>query len=329
MNRPLATLSLDLDDVWAYLRAHGDPDWREAPTTLPRAVDRLAGLLDELGLRLTVFVVGRDAETPDGRDAVRTLAAAGHEIASHSYLHRGDLPSLAPDEIADDLDRTAEAVSAAAGRAPTGFRCPSFGRSPALLEALVARGYVYDASVLPTSLGPLLRLYHRLTMSAEARHATRDVQLFGPPANALLPLSPFRWAVGGDTLLELPVTTFPVLRVPLHASYVQALAARSEPLARAYLRAGLRACRARGIPPSFLLHPPDVLDAHDAAPLSYLPGMARPWQRKVDGLRSALTLLADDFRVVPLGEAARTLADAPLPVRRVAAVRTPLRAGVR
>jgi Polysaccharide deacetylase len=305
MSRPLATLSLDLDDVWAYLRTRGDTRWRDAPTLLPRAVERLLPLLDQSDLRITVFVVGRDVETPVGQEAVKMLAAAGHEIASHSFLHRGDLASLPPEQIADDLTRTADAIRAITGQQPTGFRCPSYGRSPALLQTLVRQGYTYDASVLPTYLAPLLRWYHRATMGRAARRTNdRLPDLFGPAANALLSLSPFRWDTSAGSLLELPVTTFPLLRIPIHASYLQALAAWSTRAAHAYLRSGLSACRWRGIAPSFLLHPPDVCDAHDAPSLSYLPGMARPWPQKVKGLRRALTLLADSFLVMPLHQMA-------------------------
>ena len=32
--KPLATLSLDLDDAWSYRKTHGDPGWKELPTYL-------------------------------------------------------------------------------------------------------------------------------------------------------------------------------------------------------------------------------------------------------------------------------------------------------
>jgi hypothetical protein len=68
MTRPAATLSVDLDNLWSYLRAKGDPRWREYPSFLALAIPRLSGLLDEIGVRATVFVVGRDAECADERD---------------------------------------------------------------------------------------------------------------------------------------------------------------------------------------------------------------------------------------------------------------------
>ena len=27
MSRPIASISLDLDDLWSYQKTHGDPDW--------------------------------------------------------------------------------------------------------------------------------------------------------------------------------------------------------------------------------------------------------------------------------------------------------------
>ena len=314
--RPMATLSLDLDDVWAYLRTRGDRDWESAPSVLPLAVERLLPVLDGLGLRITVFVVGRDTARPEGREAIRALADAGHEIASHSQLHRGELAALPAVEVEADLREAADGIEAITGRRPTGFRCPSFGSSPTLVQLLVEDGYAYDASILPTSLAPLLRLYYRARMSTGDADQPQD--LFGPPSSAVLPLAPFRWATpDGPGLLELPVSTMPLLRTPVHMSYLQALGSTSRPLAERYLTAALRLLRARHVPPSFLLHPPDLLDARDAPALAFFPGMARPAADKVGQLRAALTALAGDFDVVPLGEAARRLLGVELPVRPV------------
>ena len=314
--RPPATLSLDLDDVWAYLRTRGESDWSSAPSVLPLATDRLIPVLDELGVRITVFVVGRDAERPEGQAAVRALAEAGHEIASHSQLHRSELAALSAAEIAEDLRQAAEAVEAVTGRRPTGFRCPSFGSSPALLQCLVEGGYDYDASVLPTSLSPLLKAYYRARMrSGDDGQPLQG--LFGPASNAVLPLSPFRWSTDGPGLLELPVSTMPLVRTPMHMSYLQALGGASRPVAEGYARLAFRALRARGLPPSFLLHPTDLLDAEDAPRLAFFPGMARRSADKLDQLHRTLAALAGDFEVVPLGEAAERLRHAELPLRTV------------
>jgi hypothetical protein len=107
----------------------------------------------------------------------------------------------------------------------------------------------------------------------------------------------------------------PLLRTPMHMSYLQALGAASRPLADGYLRMALWLLRVRHVPPSFLLHPTDLLDAEDAPELAFFPGMARRSADKLDQLRHALAALTGDFEVVPLGEAARRLEGVDLPVR--------------
>lgn len=311
--RPRATLSLDLDDVWAYLRTRGDADWESAPSMLPVAVDRLLPALAALDVRITVFVIGRDLTRPEGVEAVRALSVAGHEIASHSWLHRPDLSSLPAGAIADDLERTSDAIAEVVGERPTGFRCPSFGFSRSLLQALLDGGYRFDASVLPTSLAPLLRLYYRTRLRRGDAAATGA--MFGPVSGAVRPLTPFEWVSPAGALLELPVSTFPLVRTPMHMSYLQALAERSEPAATSYLRGGLWALRRRGVPPSFLLHPTDLVDRRDAPRLDFFPGMRRPAAAKLDTVVDALARLSDRFDVVPLGVAAADLQGERLPRR--------------
>jgi len=72
-------------------------------------------------------------------------------------------------------------------------------------------------------------------------------------------------------LAEVPVSTMPLFRVPVHLSYVMFLAARSEALARAYWHVAATLFRLRGIGPSILLHPADYLDSSDA-PDGLFPG---------------------------------------------------------
>ena len=45
--KPLASLSLDLDDQWTYMKTHGDPEWEQYPSYLSYAVPRILDFLDE------------------------------------------------------------------------------------------------------------------------------------------------------------------------------------------------------------------------------------------------------------------------------------------
>jgi len=139
--KPLASLSLDLDNKWSYLKTHGDAGWEAYPTYLPLVVPRVLDMLRRRGLTITFFVVGQDAARAENRDALRSLAEAGHEIGNHSFKHEPWLHLYSEQEIEDELTRAEEAIEEATGVRPNGFRGPGFSLSPAVLRVLARRGY--------------------------------------------------------------------------------------------------------------------------------------------------------------------------------------------
>jgi hypothetical protein len=293
-------VSLDLDDAWAYQRARGLPGWRDAPTVLPLAGERFREVLSLADVpAATVFVVGRDARLTHGRAAVRAFARDGLEIADHSFGHRGELATRPMTEIRDDLVASRTAIAEVTGVLPDGFRCPSFGTSRRLTRTLRALGYRYDASALPTTLLPALRVYHRL-VAGRSSHAPT----YGSVRTAFGSLRP-RHRRGLSTI---PTTTLPGARLPFHGSYLSALAVRSLPAAQAYLRVVDHRLRAGSIPVSFLLHPTDLLDRDDAPQLAFFPGMALPWARKRDLMVGALRRLHQGRSALTLQAASERLA---------------------
>ena len=83
--KPLASLSLDLDNEWSYLKTHGDVQWEALPSYLDVAVPRALDVLRALDLTITFFVVGQDAALDRNRNAISALAQPGHLIVTHSY----------------------------------------------------------------------------------------------------------------------------------------------------------------------------------------------------------------------------------------------------
>ncbi|MEU4804214.1 polysaccharide deacetylase family protein [Actinosynnema sp. NPDC023587] len=303
----VASVSLDLDNLWAYLKTHGDPAWERRPSFLPTATPRLLEVFAEHGLTTTVFVVGADAVRDDGAAAVAAISAAGHEVANHSFGHEPWLHRYSRAELEAEVVRAEDALVAAGAPRPVGFRGPGYSVTPDLLDVLAERGYRYDASTLPTWIGPLARFYH----NRSAPSTEDSSELFGGFAEVFAPNRAYRWDSGP---VELPVTTMPLLRVPVHGSYLLRLHQFSPALARGYFRTALRLCRLRGVSPSLLLHPTDVLGAAEAPGMEFFPGMAVPAARKVALLGWALGALRRHFEVVGTGEhVARLGAD--LPVR--------------
>ena len=100
MTKPLASLSLDLDNKWSYVKTHGDEGWESFPSYLDVVVPRVLEFLHERQLKITFFVVGQDAVLPKNRHALRSLADAGHEIGNHSFHHEPWLHLYSPQELA-------------------------------------------------------------------------------------------------------------------------------------------------------------------------------------------------------------------------------------
>ncbi len=318
--KPLASISLDADNLWSYMKTHGDPAWESRPGYLTALGPRLIDAYGRHGVTASVFVVGHDAATEDGAKFVAELSAAGHEIANHSYEHEPWLHLYSRNQLEDELARTEAAIMDAGAPRPIGFRGPGYSLSPTLLELLEERGYAYDATTLPTWIGPLARAYYFRSAKLSAADREQRKGLFGSAREGLRPVGPYRWRTtarpNGPGLVELPVTTMPLAKVPIHVSYVLHLHQINPRLATNYVSTSLRACRIAGVGPSILLHPLDILDRDDAPGLEFFPGMALRAAEKAKVLDHFLAKLTADFDVVGTAEHARRLGERPLPVHQ-------------
>lgn len=299
--KPLATLSLDLDDAWSYRKTHGDPGWKELPTYLDRVVPLALELLAERNLRITFFVVGQDAARARHRDVMRAIPEAGHEVGNHSFHHDPWLHRYERKELESEIARAEEVIFDATGKRTVGFRGPGYSVTAAVLEILAARGYRYDASTLPTFLGPLARAYYFLRADLPAEERRKRGALFGSVRDGLRPLRPYHLETGEGRLLEIPVTTVPVLRTPFHLSYVLWLSRFHAGVARSYFRNALRVCRMFGVEPSILVHPLDLLGGDEVSSLEFFPGMDLPGALKRARVASYLDDLVARFQVETLG----------------------------
>jgi peptidoglycan/xylan/chitin deacetylase (PgdA/CDA1 family) len=318
MSKPLASLSLDLDNQWSYMKTHGDAGWESLPSYLSIVVPRVLDFLRDRQLKITWFIVGLDAEKAADREVLREISTNGHEVGNHSYHHEPWLHLYTEDEIDRELSRTEDAIESATGLRPHGFRGPGFSLSPSVLRILARRGYRYDASTFPTFLGPLARAYYFATARGlTAQQKRQRKQLFGKLSEGLRPLAPYRWKMDDGSILEVPVTTLPGAKVPIHVSYLLYLATYSPRLARMYWATALHICRLTHTEPSLLLHPLDFLGGDDVAALDFFPAMRMPGMRKVALVGEFLDAMGRDFHILPLGQHADAIASRPrLPARR-------------
>lgn len=143
-----------------------------------RLLDRLA---DAGGVKATFYIVGEIAENHP--KLVRDVAAAGHEIGSHSHDHRR-MHRFTADTFREDLKRSVGALEQAAGEKVYGFRAPTFSLMRATawaVDELIRAGLRYDSSIFPV------------------RH-----DRYGVPT---APRGPFHLESTAGRILELPLLT--------------------------------------------------------------------------------------------------------------------------
>ena len=288
----VVSVSVDLDAIACYYRIHalpGVPPGEARFAILRRCLPRFAELFARHGVRATLFVVGGDLDDdPEGRALLAQLARDGHELASHSQTHPYDFVRLGAPRIAEEIDRAHAAIGACAGAAPVGFRAPGYEISGAVLEALAARGYRYDSSLLPS---PPYYGAKALVMAAMRAVGRQSGSILGDPRATIGPRHPYRpgtggsvYRPGGGPLVELPIAVTPVARLHVIGT--------SLVLAPEWLRRRLVAAALRDRFFNLELHGIDLCDAEaDEIPPALIarqPDLRRPLARKLAALEATL-----------------------------------------
>ncbi len=216
--------SVDFEEFYAVERQES---FRR--TALPELGERWLEFLRRAGMRCTFFVVGEIAERFP--EAVRAIAAEGHELGCHTHTHR-PLNEYTRESLRSDLMRNLDAVRACAKGAVTGFRAPILSMTPETAwayEVLGELGFTYSSSVLP------------------GRNPLYGWPVFGPMPRMM------------NGVLEAPVTLarFGTLQLPVGAgTYFRCL-----PMA--LVRRAFEGCARRGEAVVCYFHPYDIDTAQE------------------------------------------------------------------
>ncbi len=302
-----ADLSLDLDNQWSYMKTHGDAGWQSFPSYLDRVVPLFLDILQRHNLTITVFVVGQDAALKKNHQVLRSIVQAGHEIGNHSFHHEPWLQRYSLDRLREEFDRAEAAIANITDQRLVGFRGPGYSMSQEVLDLLSERGYEYDGSTLPTFIGPLARAYYFFRAKLSDDQIEDRQELFGSISDGLRSLKPYRLATASGSIIEIPVTTMPLVRAPIHLSYLLYLLQFSSALATSYFRFALSLCKLTGTAPSLLLHPLDFLGGDEIKELDFFPAMNMPGERKREFVSKILGIYASKFTVVNMQRRADSL----------------------
>jgi peptidoglycan/xylan/chitin deacetylase (PgdA/CDA1 family) len=145
--RVAVTLSFDFDNETPSLR-----DNRTSPSLLSQgeygaraALPRVLALLERYRVPSTFFIPAVSAKLYPAE--VKRIAAAGHEIGVHGWIHERN--SLLEEADERELIRRAIATLAEiSGKQPVGLRTPSWDYSPSTLKLVKELGLLYDSSLM-------------------------------------------------------------------------------------------------------------------------------------------------------------------------------------
>lgn len=311
MSVKLASISIDLDEVPRYAAIHGvePPGEPGVNAVYERCLSRFRTWLDEESVRATFFVIGEDLEREANQRAVAELHGEGHEIGNHSYHHHYDLTRRAAADIGEEVARGADAIEAACGRRPSGFRAPGYTVSDILFSALDANGVEYDSSVFPC---PSYYAAKAAALATLKLRGKKSASILDSPAVLRAPRVPYRvgrpYWTRGDGLLELPIGVTPLQLPYIGTSLVLGGEQVAEELTRQMLGRELV---------NLELHGLDLADARGDGLESLVPHRAdlrRTTDGKLRALRKAVQVLREaGYEFMTLEEAARRLEPTPNP----------------
>lgn len=179
-------------DTAAVIREHYGSD--RPAGELREPTRRILDLLDRHGVRGSFFVLGEVARFYP--DLVRDIASRGHEVGCHGF-HHVDADLLGPESFRRELTEAKAVLTALVPAPVVGYRAPNLLLRDWMIPALRELGFRYDVSVCTSRavLGKDFGHDHR------ASNPYRFRDRFSRPDP------------GGD-LVEIPLPTFPVLRLP-------------------------------------------------------------------------------------------------------------------
>jgi polysaccharide deacetylase family protein (PEP-CTERM system associated) len=198
--------------------------WSSFESRIHTHVERILELLGLHSTKATFFTLGWLAEQHPS--VIRTVSAAGHEIACLGYGHEL-VAAQTPQSFRQDIRRAKSILEDITGHHVGGFRAPSLSitaHTPWALPIVAEEGFLYDSSVLPiihdmAGIPGASRWIHRLSWNERSLWEI-------PPST--LNVGGFRIAIGGGGYLR-------ALNYPLLKSLFSRIEALDEPIV-AYMR---------------------------------------------------------------------------------------------
>jgi peptidoglycan/xylan/chitin deacetylase (PgdA/CDA1 family) len=213
------SVTIDLDEIDCYLAIHGLAPQKAGSldAVYKRGLPRAVRFFDDLGVKATFFVVGKDlARSADARSLAKQLAEAGHEPGNHTMNHPYDFSIMATAAQAKELDDGESAIFETTGKKPVGFRAPGYNINLSVMLLLKERGYHYDSSLFPC---PAYYAAKAGAIALKSLAGKKSASVMGDPRVLMAPTLPYHTSEDdifsrGHGLAELPITVVTKARLP-------------------------------------------------------------------------------------------------------------------
>ncbi|WP_432967655.1 polysaccharide deacetylase family protein [Dactylosporangium sp. CA-233914] len=143
----LAPLSRPVFTLREYRQVVPGPDFPPDAVALtiddgphPAWTPQVLRLLERYGVPAMFCLIGNQILGHEG--VARSIVAAGHQVANHTWSHPAGIATLPPDLVQQELDRAQEKIHDVTGHTPTIFRSPGGAVSPAVFAAAAKTGMI-------------------------------------------------------------------------------------------------------------------------------------------------------------------------------------------
>lgn len=306
LSKKTGTIQIDTDGLWVIFQHFGLDYQKPQDAMYESSLPRFLQLFDELNIKATFFVVGKDLLSPPKVELLKKVVKNGHEIANHTMTHREGFSFLSFDEKKREIEDAEHIIQDKLGVTPKGFRTPSNDVDSDVLKILEDRGYLYDSSLMPTFYGPLIKRLKFGTLKITRRNHYLGRFLYGfSPLAPYHPSSEKIWKKGEMKIIEVPITTMPILRFPFHASFT--FAAYHFGLGCGLFNLGYTLLGFTGLPLNFVFHTNELSDPISEKEIKRQYGLNFPLAVKQKICNQILKAIQKDYNLIPTIDYARSL----------------------
>lgn len=279
----MVSVHVDIDNIWNYEREFGAPASGNYDVIYCQALPAMLELFAKFGVRATFFLCADELDRASCREFCTDAIRRGHEIANHTASHPTSLYRLSRTEKVREIADAGKKIEDTVGQQVVGFRAPGYYIDDDIVDILTGHGYLYDTSVLPSFMNLLMGTYISLKTGRSVDKAFgRKRYVFASRSIERV----YSRAHPDRFLYELPITTLPLSRLPIHSTMLYLLGERYLPRVLSYLQRAHR-------PSVYVFHAIDTLESVADRILSEnVPALRWPLERRMQTFERVLASCA-------------------------------------